>query len=179
MTGRRKLEAFDMAADRRCFRSTSPEATEALAKKLGSHFEGGELVALDGELGAGKTAFVRGLARGLNVEGPVSSPTFTLMQEYEGRVMLRHFDAWMESRERSFLADGGVDALDDGAVCAIEWSDRVADWLPVPHLRVVLAHLALEERRIDLEVVGSGPGADRLRTALESIQPAVDLAEIS
>jgi tRNA threonylcarbamoyladenosine biosynthesis protein TsaE len=164
-----------MAADRKRFRSLSTEATEQLARTLGESFEGGELIALDGELGAGKTAFVRGLARGLGIEGPVSSPTFTLMQEYEGRLLLRHFDAWMESRERSFLADGGSDALEDGAVCAIEWSERIADWLPEPYLRIALAHLALEERRIELEVVGAGPAADRLRAALDALGPIPEL----
>ncbi|MCA8980388.1 MAG: tRNA (adenosine(37)-N6)-threonylcarbamoyltransferase complex ATPase subunit type 1 TsaE [Planctomycetes bacterium] len=160
-----------MAAESLVFRSGSTESTEALARALGAIFQGGELIALDGELGAGKTAFVRGLARGLGIEGPVSSPTFTLMQEYEGRLLLRHFDAWMESRERSFLADGGSDALEDGAVCAVEWSERVADWLPEPYLRVALAHLGSEERRVTLEVVGEGPAADRLRAALAALQP--------
>ena len=164
-----------MVAEPLRFRSCSTEATEALAPALGASFEGGELIALDGELGAGKTAFVRGLARGLGVEGPVSSPTFTLMQEYEGRVLLRHFDAWMESRERSFLADGGSDALEDGAVCAIEWSERIADWLPEPYLRVVLAHLGPEERRIELAVIGGGPVADRLNATLGALGPIAEL----
>lgn len=164
-----------MAADARTFRSRSSEATEALARALGAGCLGGELIALDGELGAGKTAFVRGLARGLGVEGPVTSPTFTLMQEYEGRVLLRHFDAWMESRERSFLGDGGSDAFEDGAVCAIEWSERIADWLPEPYLRVALAHLGPEERRIELSVVGRGPAADRLRAALAALEPIPEL----
>jgi len=167
-----------MAADARRFRSRSTEATEALAHALGETFEGGELLALDGELGAGKTAFVRGLARGLGIAGPVSSPTFTLMQEYEGRLLLRHFDAWMESRERSFLADGGSDALEDGAVCAIEWSERIADWLPEPHLRIALAHLSPEERRIELQVVGDGPAADRLRATLDALGPIPELEPV-
>lgn len=164
-----------MAAEPLRFLSHSTEATEALARALGSACEGGELIALDGELGAGKTAFVRGLARGLGVTGPVSSPTFTLMQEYEGRLLLRHFDAWMESRERSFLADGGIDALEDGAVCAIEWSERIADWLPQPYLSVALAHRGPEERRLELAVVGSGPVADRLKAILAALEPIAEL----
>jgi len=167
-----------MAAERRCFRSLGPEATEALAAALGAGFEGGELVALDGDLGAGKTAFVRGLARGLGVEGPVSSPSYTLMQEYEGRLLLRHFDAWMESRERSFLADGGGDAFEGQAVCAIEWSERVEDWLRPPYLRVALRHLAPEERMIELEVVGDGAAADRLQAVLAGLEPGAGLEEL-
>lgn len=167
-----------MDAEVRRFRSLSPEATEALARCIGEACVGGERIALDGELGAGKTAFVRGLARGLDVEGPVTSPTFTLMQEYEGRLLLRHFDAWMEGRERSFLADGGGDALEDGAVCAIEWSERIADWLPEPFLRVALAHLAPERRRIELLVVGTGPAADRLRAAVAALKSSAELEEL-
>ena len=160
-----------MAAEPRRFRSRSPEATCALAEALGARLSGGEVLALDGDLGAGKTTFVRGLARGLGVEDPVSSPTFTLMQEYEGRVLLRHFDAWMEGRERSFLADGGADAFADGAVCAVEWSARVADWLPRPHLLVSLAHESPVARLLALAVVGEGRAADRLTALVAGLEP--------
>ncbi len=159
-----------MAAERR-FLSRDPEATLDLAARLGAACTGGECFALDGDLGAGKTTFVRGLARGLGVDGPVTSPTFTLMQEYEGRLPLLHFDAWMEGRERSFLADGGAEALTPDTVQAIEWSARVADWLPDPHVAVALAHEDAEARRITLRVVGEGPVAARLDALLAALEP--------
>ena len=167
-----------MATTSRRFRSDSAEATEALAAALGRACEGGERFALDGDLGAGKTTFVRGLARGLDVEGPVSSPTFTLMQEYEGRLPLLHFDAWMEGRERSFLADGGAEALAGGAVSAVEWSARVEDQLPEPYFRVRLGHLDLEARALELSVVGGGPDAARLQRILGALPPISELEEL-
>lgn len=160
-----------MARPTRRFLTHSVEATEALAAALAADFEGGEIVALDGDLGAGKTAFVRGLARGLGIEGPVASPTFTLMQEHEGRLALRHFDAWMEGRERAFLADGGADALEEGAVCAVEWAGRVDEWLPEPRLAVSLTHRGPEERALELAVIGTGPRAERLAALVAALEP--------
>ena len=142
----------------RRFESLSPEATEALGEDLGRAAGPGLVLVLEGELGAGKTCFVRGFARGLEVEDPVSSPTFALMNEYEGRLPLLHFDAWMEGRERSFLADGGASSLGEEAVAVIEWGERVAAELPEPYLRVVLRHGApragRETRRVELGIVG-------------------------
>lgn len=147
-------ESAQGVATRR-FESPSPEVTEALGECLGRAATEGLLIVLEGELGAGKTCFVRGFARGLEIEESVSSPTFALMNEYEGRLSLLHFDAWMEGRERSFLADGGAELLGDRAVGLIEWGERVADWLPRPYLRIELRHTReLETREVDLGIVG-------------------------
>jgi len=170
-----------MATERRQparrLRSRGPEATEALGQGLGRVLEAGTILALSGELGTGKTAFVRGLARGLGVGGPVSSPSFTLMQRYEGgRLALSHFDAWMEGRERAWLADGGAEELGGEGVAAIEWAERVAEWLPSPHLLLELSHAGPRERFLSLSVVGAGPGAralERLVGAL-ALPPGVD-----
>jgi len=140
--------------------SPSVEATEDLAAELGARLRPGDVVALDGELGAGKTAFVRGLARGLGVDEPVSSPTYVLMNVYSGRLELYHFDAWMEGREQAFLADGGGEWLRAGGVAAVEWAGRVADWLPTPRLAVRLAHAGPEARRVEIEVVPGPDGQD-------------------
>lgn len=140
--------------------SRSVEETEDLAAALGERLRPGDVLALDGELGAGKTAFVRGLARGLGVEGPVSSPTYILMNVYSGRLELYHFDAWMEGREQAFLADGGGEWLRADGVAVVEWAERVADWLPRPRLGVRLAHAGPEERRIELEVLRGPDGSD-------------------
>ncbi len=168
-----------MARERR-FHSAEPEATAALAEHLGRRLPPGSVLALEGELGAGKTTFVRGLARGLGLTDPVSSPTFTLMHRYgeegEGR-RLDHFDAWMEGRERAFLADGGGEALGGADVAAVEWAERVGEWLPATHLVVRLAHLGPEERRIELQVRGSGPLAAALEAALAALPPLPGLGE--
>jgi tRNA threonylcarbamoyladenosine biosynthesis protein TsaE len=147
-----------MAADGsgRVFTSESPEATAALGEALGRHLGAGCVVALVGELGAGKTVFVRGLARGLEVAEPVTSPTFVLMHELEGRVPLYHFDAWMSGREALFLEGGGAEYLGADGVAVVEWADRVEDWLPVPRLDVRIEHRGVEERRLVLRL-RSGP----------------------
>lgn len=150
----------------RLFESDSPEATEALAQEVGARLSAGSVVALVGELGSGKTCFVRGLARGLGVEARVSSPTFTLMHEYEGRLTLHHFDAWMEGRERAFLSDGGAEWLGREGVAAVEWAERVEEWLPEPYLRLDLAHAGPLARRLSLSVVGAGPAARVLEELL-------------
>ena len=173
----------------RVLESDAPEATEALAEALGRELVAGDVVALEGELGSGKTCFVRGLARGLGIEATVTSPTYTLMQSYDAadgaRVPLEHYDAYMEGRERAFLLDGGCEGIGGEAVSVIEWAERVRDLLPEPHLVVRLAHLGAAgdgaraphdggpgRRRVELEVVGQGPRAEELRALIRSLSPA-------
>ena len=160
-------------------RSESPEATEALGEALGHHLGPGCVVALAGELGAGKTVLVRGLARGLGVEEAITSPTFTLMHEFEGRCPLYHFDAWMAGREALFLDGGGAEYLGGDGVAVVEWADRVAEWLPLPHLEVRLEHRAPEVRRLTLRLVGpaDGPRGEALRRALWTALPDGNLYE--
>jgi tRNA threonylcarbamoyladenosine biosynthesis protein TsaE len=143
------------------------EATEAVGVALGASLEAGAVVALDGELGAGKTTLVRGLARGLGIEVPVSSPSFTLMHEYPGRLPLYHFDAWMAGRELAFLEAGGAEALEGDGVAVVEWAERVASYLPAERLDVRLEHLGPSARRLTL--VLRGARAD-LQRALEAAQ---------
>lgn len=150
-----------MARDPRVrrFVSRSREATEALGAAVGREIGGGTIVALEGDLGAGKTCFVRGLARGLGIEDSVTSPTYALMQSYAGRLELFHFDAWMEGRERSFLLDGGLECLHDESVAAIEWADRVLDLLPQRRVRIRCSHAGTEARRIEISLEGDGRAA--------------------
>ena len=148
-----------MAAERaRHLLSRSPAATRALGEALGRALPAGTLVALEGDLGAGKTAFVQGLARGLDVRDPVTSPTYALMQSYEGRLALHHFDAYMEGRERALLLDGGLEWMHGGGVAAVEWADRVADVLPKPRIAVLLRHAGASERRVEISVQGEESG---------------------
>lgn len=145
----------------RRFISRSPEATMALGAQLGASAFPGLVIILEGELGAGKTCFARGFARGLGVDEPVSSPTFALMNRYEGRLTLLHFDAWMEGRERALLADGGADLIGDQAVTLIEWGERVAEDLGESYLHILLGHLGPdsgpESRSLNLVAKGPDP----------------------
>lgn len=156
---------------RRVFRSRGPEATEALGESLGRALSSRTLIALDGDLGAGKTCFVRGLARGLGVTDVVSSPTYALLQSYPGRVELHHLDAWMEGRERAFLLDGGLEWVASSGVTVIEWATRVADVLPEPRLAITLEVVDPETRLVTLEVVGPEPRGGPLRRALAELAP--------
>lgn len=167
------------ATRRRRFRSRSVEATEGLGEAIGRRLGAGAVVALIGDLGAGKTAFVRGLARGLDVVDPVTSPTFTLMHEADGRVPLYHFDAWMSGRETHFLEGGGAEYLGGAGVAAVEWAERVEPWLPSPRIEVRLRHLGPDEREIDLAVV-SGESRDGGEAALQrALEAAVEAVEAS
>ena len=151
-----------MATERE-FLSHAEEATEALAAAVGATCAAGTVIALSGDLGAGKTCFVRGLARGLGIEGGVASPTYILMQAHEGgRLPLYHFDAWMEGREKAWLSEGGGAWLREEGVAVIEWAGRVAEWLPEPRLEVRLEHVGLEERRLTLAVVGASEALEAL-----------------
>jgi tRNA threonylcarbamoyladenosine biosynthesis protein TsaE len=161
----------------RRFLSRSPEATEALGEALGRAVGPGTVIALEGDLGAGKTCFVRGLARGLGVEGTVTSPTFALLQDYAGRLPLHHFDAYMEGRERAFLADGGLEHMHEGGVSAVEWAPRVADVLPTPRLWVALEHRGASERSIALGVEGGGEAARALARLVADLEAQPGLEE--
>ena len=123
-----------------CVASPSAEHTRALGERLGAALTGGDVVALSGELGAGKTCLVQGIARGLGVDPsvPVTSPTFTLVGEYPGRVRLVHADFYrVESAAR--LDDAGFDDLLDGrGALVVEWAERFPDALPAERLEITI-----------------------------------------
>jgi tRNA threonylcarbamoyladenosine biosynthesis protein TsaE len=146
-----------------------PEATEALGERLGRALEAGDLVLLDGELGSGKTTLVRGLARGLQVESPVRSPTYTLMACHEGRLPLFHFDAYLEGRERALLDEAGLEALSGAGVAVVEWGERVLDLCPPTRLRIALSHAGPARRRLLAWVEGRGAAAERLRALVRGL----------
>ncbi|MBR2792992.1 MAG: tRNA (adenosine(37)-N6)-threonylcarbamoyltransferase complex ATPase subunit type 1 TsaE [Erysipelotrichaceae bacterium] len=114
----------------------APDQTRALGKKLGSLIDGSFLITLSGELGAGKTTFTQGLARGLEITRNVTSPTFTLMKSYKGRLPLYHIDAY---RLEDIDQDLGFEEYVDGdGVCVIEWSNFIEDVLPEERLSINL-----------------------------------------
>lgn len=137
------------------WRSDSPERTLAFGRVLGRHLRGGEAVALNGALGAGKTQLVKGLAAGLAVaeDEPVVSPTFVLVREYIGRLRLYHVDAYRLSGAEELLALGLDEMLaDPGGVVAVEWADRVPGALPSGAWTVELAHADEQVRELTLHV---------------------------
>ena len=112
------------------FTTHSAAETEALGERLAARLTGGEVIAYTGDLGAGKTAFTRGLARGLGITYRVTSPTFTIVNEYEGgRLPLFHFDMYRLSSSDELYDIGWEDYLARGGVCAVEWSEIVSDAL--------------------------------------------------
>jgi tRNA threonylcarbamoyladenosine biosynthesis protein TsaE len=127
--------------------------TEALGETLARRLGPGDVVAYRGDLGAGKTAFTRGLARGLGCTGRVTSPTFTVVNEYEGRLPLFHFDLYRLEGEDALYDVGWEDYLDRGGVCAVEWSERAEAALPRETVWVSIRRCAEsgDWRRITIE----------------------------
>ena len=136
----------------------SPAETEAIGAALGKHLDPGTVIAYRGDLGAGKTAFTRGLARGLGYRDPVTSPTYTIVNEYlGGRLPLFHFDMYRLRSSEDLWDIGWEDYLDRGGVCAVEWSENVEDALE-DALTVTIEKLGEDSRRITVE--GREPLAD-------------------
>ena len=134
--------------------SHNERETEALGAALAARLRPGDVVAYLGDLGAGKTAFTRGLARGLGVTDRVTSPTFTIVNEYEGgRLPLFHFDLYRLEGAEDLFGIGWDDYLDRGGVCAVEWSERAEAALPRETVWVSIRRCAESEdwRRITIE----------------------------
>lgn len=123
-------------------------------RELAALLRPGDVVALYGELGAGKTAFIRGVAQGLGIDARVSSPTFTIVNEYPGAVPLFHFDMYRLASSEELFEIGWEDYLLRGGVCCVEWSENVSDAIPPEALRVEIVKTG-EERR---EILISGEG---------------------
>jgi tRNA threonylcarbamoyladenosine biosynthesis protein TsaE len=130
--------------------SSSPEETAAWGERLGRSLAGGSVVALRGGLGTGKTCFTKGIARGLGVSEEVTSPTYTIISEYEGSPPLYHIDAYRLSGDEDFRALGGEELLDGGGVSVIEWSERIPRSLPSGAVLVELEFAGGERRRIHI-----------------------------
>lgn len=128
--------------------SHSPEETESFGEMLGKKLHSGTVVAYRGGLGMGKTAFTRGLARGLNCSGRVTSPTFTIVNEYSGNIPLFHFDMYRLDSSEALFDIGWEDYLERNGVCAVEWSENVADALPDDTIFVTIARGSGENDRI-------------------------------
>ncbi len=133
------------------YTTTSPAGTEAVGEALGKLLSPGTVLAYTGDLGAGKTAFTRGLARGLGCTDLVTSPTYTIVNEYlSGRLPLFHFDMYRLSSSDDLWDIGWEDYLDRGGVCAVEWSERVTDAME-DAIWVTIEKLGEDARRITIE----------------------------
>lgn len=130
----------------RRFTTHSPQETQALAEKLAAQLTGGEVIAFTGGMGMGKTAFTRGLAIGIGAGDVASSPTFAIVNEYRGRLVLEHFDMYRVETWDDLYSTGFFDYLDTERVLAIEWSENIEGALPEQVIRVD---------------IGPGPGEDQ------------------
>ena len=130
------------------FLTNSPTETEGVGAALAEHLTPGAVIAYRGDLGAGKTAFTRGLARGLGIHEPVTSPTYTIVNEYlTGKMPLFHFDMYRLSSADELFDIGWEDYLERGGVCAVEWSENVWEAMEQP-ITVTIEKLGEESRRI-------------------------------
>lgn len=135
--------------------SNSAAATESFGFSIGQRCQGGEIIALVGELGTGKTCLVRGIARGLDVSRDnVASPTFALIHEYSGRIPLVHVDLYRLEEEDAVNRLGLEEYLESSAVVVIEWADKARLLLPRDHLRIVIEHHGGNHRRLSLSACG-------------------------
>lgn len=138
------------AVPARVVTSADADATRALAARLAAVARPGDLVCLYGDLGAGKTVFAKGFAAGLGVGGTVSSPTFVLMAEYEGRLPLFHVDLYRLADAADALAGGLLDERQAGGVTLVEWAERLGDALPAARLDVRIGGAGDAPRTIEI-----------------------------
>ena len=127
--------------------SLSPEQTEEVGARLAEGLSPGDVVTVSGELGTGKTTLVRGACRALGVQGPVTSPTYTIGHRYAGRIPVSHLDLFRFAGV-SAAEWGDLEPYFLDAVCFVEWPEAGEDVLPAPRLKVALAHVGEHRRRV-------------------------------
>ena len=133
------------------FMTNSPAETEKLGQALAQKLTPGTVIAYEGDLGAGKTAFTRGLAKGLGASEPVTSPTYTIVNEYlSGRLPLFHFDMYRLTCADDLFDIGWEDYLDRGGICAVEWSENVSDAM-TNAVRIRIEKTGIDSRKITIE----------------------------
>ncbi|MCI1964862.1 MAG: tRNA (adenosine(37)-N6)-threonylcarbamoyltransferase complex ATPase subunit type 1 TsaE [Oscillospiraceae bacterium] len=130
------------------YRTFSPVETEALGERLAAGLKGGEVLALFGGMGMGKTALTRGIARGLGIPKGVCSPTFALVHEYRGRVIVYHFDMYRVTSWDDLASTGFFDDLNTGAVLVVEWSENIENALPEEAIRIHLSRGKTDNERV-------------------------------
>jgi len=138
------------------FLAENEDATTRLGNALAAAIQPGDVVALNGPLGAGKTRLVQAIAAGLGfADQMVNSPTFVLIHEYDGRIPLYHVDAYRLRDSDEFLSIGGDEVLAGDRACLIEWADRIGDLLPRDHLQIDITAVGPTEREFALTARGT------------------------
>lgn len=153
------------------FRTDSADDTAELGRKLGSMLQRGDNVCLIGDLGSGKTAFTGGLAKGLGISGYITSPTFTIVNEYEGRLPLYHFDVYRISDVDEMLDTGYYEYIDGDGVTVIEWADLIKEILPSERIEVHIEkndQVRSDSRTITIRFIGERTAEYERRLADES-----------
>ncbi len=135
------------------YKTKSAEETMSFAEKLGSILQKGDVLTLAGDLGAGKTTFTKGLAKGLGITRTVNSPTFTIIKEYKGRLPLYHMDVYrLEDSDEDL---GFEEYFSGDGVCVVEWAVFIEEYLPEERLELVISHKGDDEREIQVTPLGS------------------------
>ena len=129
------------------YESFSYDDTQVIAKEIADTLKGGEFIAMYGDLGAGKTAFVQGLAKALGITNHVTSPTFTIVNEYEGRLPLYHFDVYRIADPDEMYEIGYDDYIDSDGVCVVEWAELIEELFPDKYYKLTI--LKDEEKGFD------------------------------
>jgi tRNA threonylcarbamoyladenosine biosynthesis protein TsaE len=139
------------------FISHSEAQTRRLGARLGELLQGGDVICLAGELGAGKTCLAQGIGRGLGIEGPITSPSFTLINEYkqeQARLLFYHIDLYRIGEAKEALALGLEEYFYGEGVCIVEWADRAPEALPAEHLWIELRYIEETKRSLLMKAVG-------------------------
>jgi tRNA threonylcarbamoyladenosine biosynthesis protein TsaE len=134
------------------FITKTAEETMSLAEKLGTILQPGDVLTLAGDLGAGKTTFTKGLAKGLGITRTVNSPTFTIIKEYKGRIPLYHMDVYrLEDSDEDL---GFEEYFSGDGVCVVEWAVFIEDYLPEERMELVISHKGENEREFQIKPIG-------------------------
>ncbi len=149
--------------------TNGPEETQALGRRLGEVMEGGELVLMEGDLGAGKTCMTQGIAWGLGVNEHARSPTFVLVSEYEGRHTLFHADLYRVDDPLEAEDLGLDETYGNGGVCVVEWAEKADSIFPDDHLRVIFSVAGADKRIVEFRA-----GGDKHKALLVKLKGVVD-----
>jgi tRNA threonylcarbamoyladenosine biosynthesis protein TsaE len=147
------------------FITNTVEETIELGKKIGRSLNPGDIVCIDGDLGSGKTHLTKGIALGLGIDEHITSPTFNIVNEYEGRIKLYHFDVYRVNDPDEIAAIGFDEYIFSDAASVIEWSDYIKELIPDDHIQINIANESETRRNINIQFFGKR--YDNIKEALQ------------